>query len=211
MDCGTFMPQNMSLVVWKKLAGRNEVKGIVINMKIIKSVLLLIVLPLSITDPAFAAGMLPDTGQSAIYAPGDDGYYQSSAQMSFTDTGNGTIIDNRTGLIWIKEPPILSYTWESAISACENLTYGNSSDWRLPNINELTSIFDYQSVFALNATYFVSLNPACYWSSTTASPGTGSALMTCHSNITSPQIGSQSKSSNGGKAGTRIRCVRGGL
>lgn len=57
------------------------------------------------------------------------------------------------------------YTWQEALLYCESLTWAGESDWRLPNVEELTSIVDDQlvnpSVDVLNfpstpATYFVS-------------------------------------------------------
>lgn len=35
------------------------------------------------------------------------------------------------------------YTWEQALTYCENLVLGVYSDWRLPNRNELQSLVDY--------------------------------------------------------------------
>jgi len=32
--------------------------------------------------------------------------------------------------------------WQDALSYCENLSWGNQTDWRLPNIKELVSIVD---------------------------------------------------------------------
>ena len=45
------------------------------------------------------------TGQSVPYGPGDDGEYQMgvSVDSRFTDNGDGTVTDNLTGLIWLKD------------------------------------------------------------------------------------------------------------
>jgi len=37
-----------------------------------------------------------------------------------------------------------SMAWSDAITNCDNLVYAGYSDWRLPNVNELFSIFNYQ-------------------------------------------------------------------
>ncbi len=58
--------------------------------------------------------------------------------------------------------------WNNAISACENLTIGNHSTWRLPNINELYSLF-YDTMTVppyINQNYFPNSEYRTYWSST---------------------------------------------
>ncbi|MCX5904108.1 MAG: DUF1566 domain-containing protein [Proteobacteria bacterium] len=90
---------------------------------------------------------------------------------SFVDNGDGTISDTSTGLMWQKATaPGGTYTWEHALTYCENLTLpaGGYSDWRLPNRNELQSIVDYsRSGPAINTTYFPGTEWSYYWSSTT--------------------------------------------
>jgi hypothetical protein len=56
------------------------------------------------------------------------------------------IISNGNGLEWVDNDTlgIITKTWEQAIDTCENLTIGGHSDWRLPNINEYYSIYDYE-------------------------------------------------------------------
>ena len=45
---------------------------------------------------------LPDTGQTASYTTGDDGYY-SGTQPNYTVSSTlGTVTDNNTGLIWVQ-------------------------------------------------------------------------------------------------------------
>jgi hypothetical protein len=121
---------------------------------------------------AYVGHNLPDTGQTTVYAGGDDASYQPAAtQLSYTDNGNGTITDNVTGLMWKKcsEPDTTTgcsgahntYTWANAIAQCEGLTYpsGSYSDWRLPNVKELFSILREEGpVPFINLTYFP--NPA---------------------------------------------------
>jgi hypothetical protein len=46
---------------------------------------------------------LPATGQTTAYGTGSDGDLQKGASQSFTDNGDGTITDNRTGLMWEKK------------------------------------------------------------------------------------------------------------
>ncbi|MBA7494398.1 hypothetical protein ES702_04973 [subsurface metagenome] len=73
---------------------------------------------------------------------------------SVIDNGNGTITDMSTGLMWeVKDDgdgtpnyenphdADNTYNWEDALSLCENLTLAGYDDWRLPNINELLSLW----------------------------------------------------------------------
>ena len=41
---------------------------------------------------------------------------------SFVDNSDGTISDTSTGLMWQKETAPGTYTWEQALTYCENLT-----------------------------------------------------------------------------------------
>ncbi|RJQ17531.1 MAG: DUF1566 domain-containing protein [Nitrospiraceae bacterium] len=85
----------------------------------------------------------------------------------FTDNGNGTVTDIKTGLVWQQGEPGYK-TWGSALSYCEGLDLGNKTDWRLPNIKELESITDdtrYNP--AIDTNYFPNAHAYYYWSSTT--------------------------------------------
>lgn len=60
----------------------------------------------------------------------------------YTNNANGTVTDNRTGLIWQQALQPASYTYATAVTYCANLTLGGNSNWRLPEISELQSTFD---------------------------------------------------------------------
>ncbi|OGW37758.1 MAG: hypothetical protein A2Y97_09030 [Nitrospirae bacterium RBG_13_39_12] len=126
------------------------------------------------------------TGQTASYASGDDGYIQAGNDWPnprFTNNGDGTVTDNLTGLIWLKDGGCIKKSWSYAISAIAdfNINPGkyicieytaNYSDWRLPNIKELESLINYESS---NSATFANVNPSYYWSSTTYNRNTASA------------------------------------
>ncbi|KAB2834124.1 MAG: DUF1566 domain-containing protein [Candidatus Brocadia sp.] len=121
------------------------------------------------------------TGQTITYAPGDDGYLEKGAKADprFTDNGNGTVTDNLTGLIWLKNANYLgsTRTWSDALVAANNLANGIGGltdgsvqgDWRLPNVRELQSLIDYGRYNpALPAGHpFTNVQSVFYWSSTT--------------------------------------------
>lgn len=107
---------------------------------------------------------------------------------SFTDNGNGTVKDNVTGLIWQKcsqgqtndttcSGGAVNAPWSNALTYCNTLSLA-SKTWRLPNINELGSIYDFTVATgtAINTLAFPNTpggNPSgYYWSSSTDSPAT---------------------------------------
>ena len=97
---------------------------------------------------------------------------------NFIDNGDGTITDTSTGLMWQKATAPGTYTWEQALTYCENLTLpaGGYSDWRLPNRNELQSIVDYSRYNpAIDTTFFPDTVASAYWSSTTYAYDTNDA------------------------------------
>ena len=94
----------------------------------------------------------------------------SLTQLSnlYTDNGDGSILDNRTNLVWQKIPNSNPMTWEAALQYAENLTLGNDSNWRLPNIKELQSLNDESYVNpSVNPSFFNNMGVRKYWSSTT--------------------------------------------
>jgi hypothetical protein len=107
---------------------------------------------------------VPQTGQTACYdksgkeigcEEGSDGYLQRGLPWPnprFTDNGNGTVTDNLTELIWLKDAGAGgSMTWNEALTYCNNLAADGSDltdgskagDWRLPNVRELNSLIHY--------------------------------------------------------------------
>jgi hypothetical protein len=98
---------------------------------------------------------VPVTGQTTSYATGDDGNLQAGVPVPadrFTDNSNGTVTDNLTGLIWLKNANASgTATWTNGLTYANALEDGiagltdgsTAGDWRLPNIKELLSLIDY--------------------------------------------------------------------
>ena len=85
----------------------------------------------------------------------------------FTDNGNNTVTDNRTGLMWAQDANLpnsgLGHTPSS--SYCLNLELGGANDWRLPTIYELSTLVDYlQSDPALPVGHPFRNVQSFYWS-----------------------------------------------
>jgi hypothetical protein len=141
--------------------------------------------------------VVPKTGQTATYNTGDDGALQrgvASPSPRFTDNGNGTVTDNLTKLIWMKNAGALGLQpWPMALTTANNLHSGSipglndgsqAGDWRLPNVRELQSLVDYGRYNpALPADHpFTEVVPSEYWSSTTFTPYTTSAWLVSFEN-----------------------------
>ena len=145
------------------------------------------------------------TGQTTSYGAGSDGDLQKGAARSFTDNGDGTITDNTTGLMWEKKSRDglihdfgNTYTWsgvsyyfdtdimDGTITSTFLATLNSGSgfaghtDWRIPNLNELLTLVEYQNqIPAVDSVFNTNCVPSCtvttcsctqpntYWSSTT--------------------------------------------
>lgn len=93
----------------------------------------------------------------------------------FTRTGN-VVTDSVTGLQWQDDSNATSMTWVDAITYCEALELPTGvTDWRLPNINELTSIVDdTKSAPSIDGNFTNTANDY-YWTSTTVEGNSTSA------------------------------------
>ena len=137
--------------------------------------------------------VVPKTGQTATYGTRDDGALQkgvASPTPRFTDNGNGTVTDNLTRLIWMKNANAFGrIQWADALTAANGLKSGDAGtgltdgskagDWRLPNVRELQSLVDYDSynpaLPAVNP--FTNVQLYYYWSSSTYAASPSLAIM----------------------------------
>ncbi len=86
---------------------------------------------------------------------------------SFSKEGN-IVTHSTTGLQWQDNVIGSSMEWASAITHCEDLELDGQSDWRLPNLKELTSIVDDTKTNpSINTAIFEHTASSYYWSSTT--------------------------------------------
>lgn len=136
---------------------------------------------------------------------GQDGYYQMGVPAispRFTDNDNGTVTDNMTGLIWLKNANCqgteFGSDWFTAIAnvaelnatgemigtdsvrrGCGDTSNGgfHQTDWRLPNLREMHSLIDYQTDQpSLPRPYpFTNVYNRWYWTSTTHATYNGNA------------------------------------
>ncbi len=121
------------------------------------------------------------TGQTIVFQAGDDGTWQKGVlapSPRFTDNLNGTVTDNATGLIWLKNANCFgAQNWSTAITLSNTLASGacglsdgsTFGQWRLSNIKELLSLIDYAHTVPALPTGHPFSNVASYgwyWSST---------------------------------------------
>ena len=118
---------------------------------------------------------------------GQDGELQKGTARSYTDNGQ-TITDNATGLEWEKlcfgavNPgcPVINdvnteFTWAQAFQKIADLNAANfagHNDWRLPNVNELQTLVNYDNYdSAVDSAFMNGTNSftrsQAYWTSTT--------------------------------------------
>ncbi len=123
---------------------------------------------------------LPRTGQIQSYTQGDDGSLQHGVAWPgtrFSDNNDGSITDNLTGLIWLKNAGCFTPAiYSTALTEVNQLANGQcgltdnsiAGQWHMPNLNELESLIDVsQSNPALpGGNPFNNLSNTIYWTST---------------------------------------------
>jgi len=88
------------------------------------------------------------------------------------DSSTEIVTDTLAGLMWQDNEGTTNKhdSWVDAIEYCEDLATGGYGDWRMPNINELLSILDYEKTCPVHSIFQNVGNcagQASYWSSTT--------------------------------------------
>jgi len=109
---------------------------------------------------------------------------QTAPASRFIDNGNQTVTDRATGLIWKQcaqglfgagcaTGVAVTFTWQQALVEAQSENFAGQTDWRLPNIKELSSIVE-RACFtpAINVAVFPNTPNVIFWS---ASPNANSA------------------------------------
>ena len=113
--------------------------------------------------PAYPAAVAA-TGQTGCWnqpgnpincpGTGQDGEHQAGVSVDprFTDNSDGTVTDNLSGLIWLRDANCFGRrNWTNALADANTLAGGScgltdgsvAGNWRLPNLKELLSLIDY--------------------------------------------------------------------
>lgn len=129
---------------------------------------------------------------------------EALAYGNFTDNGDLTVTDAGTGLIW-EQGGGTDKHWEEALSYCEQLDLAGHKDWRVPNIRELWTLFEFSPQGgSIDSAYFSDLAVGILLSSTTRQNNHGRAWA-----VTVPAgffVSLDKKSGSVGVDG--VRCVR---
>ena len=107
-----------------------------------------------------------------MYVRGDTDY----GVNDFVDNGDGTITDSATGLMWLQDDSGAfgagsygdgSLNWQQALDWCEDKSYAGYSDWRLPDIKELATLYlpDTINQDGYFLTDTIKISDCCMWSS----------------------------------------------
>ena len=74
---------------------------------------------------------------------GQDAQYKGKAP-SYRDSGDGTITDLNTGLMWSQAVDNNKVSLTEANKIAQKMTLGGYTDWRVPNLKELYSLIDFR-------------------------------------------------------------------
>ncbi len=59
----------------------------------------------------------------------------------FVNNGDGTVTDNKTGLMWAEKDNGIPINWTDGNAYCQNYDGAGYTDWRLPTLEELGSLY----------------------------------------------------------------------
>jgi hypothetical protein len=146
------------------------------------------------------------------------GPFKAQSFEVLDDSGDRVVRDSLTGLEWqgcvaglsgdlCEIGSALETNWKEALSYCEGLSWGGHSDWRLPNVIELTSIVDYR-VKSPSAAHLVFPGTDSWWTlSSTSTLGGNFSQKVWKVDFTHRSLNSCKKTNEP----SNVRCVRSGL
>lgn len=157
----------------------------------------LVLLGVNVASTTFAAS---SSVPEATPAPNESG----SRFTVLAEFNHEAVRDNTTGLVWELSPRLEVYDWDWAHRQCSASTAGGRTGWRVPTVEELSSLVDASSMdLKLPASHpFTHVESAIYWSATKHNSNSGYALFV---NLSSGRSAALEK-----YMASFVWCVRGG-
>lgn len=173
-DDGSGAPINFNLITFTSLAGDSQTNADFIGY-----------------SGAHPVVQLAATGQTMSYAAGDDAALAQGVAWPagrWHDNGDGTVSDQLTGLVWLKNAACFApASWAAAVADANQLASGQcgltdgsaAGAWRLPNLIELESLVDVAASAPAISGPFANIPATAaasvYWTSTPYWSGAGTA------------------------------------
>ena len=99
------------------------------------------------------------------------GLFVMSAMASdrFVDHDDGTVTDTKTGLMWAAKDNGNLINWQAARSYCQNYNGGGHTDWRIPTLTEISSLYDpkEKNKHGYHVNRLIDISAASCWASDT--------------------------------------------
>jgi len=91
------------------------------------------------------------------------------ASDRFVDHGDGTVTDSKTDLMWAANDNGIPINWPDALSYCQNYSGGSHTDWRMPTLTELASLYDpkYKNKRGYHVPKLINTSSQSLWASET--------------------------------------------
>jgi hypothetical protein len=115
------------------------------------------------------------------------------------------VLDRETGLVWPTQPLLSGTTWVTARQTCETLEIGSRYGWRLPRIEELTSLLTVGYTLPEGHPFSGLDAPAPIWSATAPSVLAGAQIGFARTLVVGSGVATTDKTLAG-----LVFCVRGG-
>ena len=120
---------------------------------------------------------------ASVYAQScSDNIMPNAMDNRYIDNDDGTVTDKVTSLMWMKcsigqsgadcnTGTVKTFSWDKALQYPDSIDasggFSGFSDWRLPNLKELSSLVEMACLSpAINSSYFPNTPRDTYWSST---------------------------------------------
>ncbi len=91
------------------------------------------------------------------------------ASDRFVNNGDGTVTDTKTGLMWSAADNGNHINWKDACSYCQSCSVGGHTDWRMPTLAELKSLYApvITNEYGYHITTFIGTTAESCWASET--------------------------------------------